>query len=589
MGFRSAFQTIRHPLARGGRIALMALAIAFALLASPAIDDASAQGFRLQGPRGGFVQPSMSRALSKKSGFVNNSGRLRGHVANGPTKPKGGMRGGGRDPNGNTADTRNPKGDRHPPRWPRRPVRVPGDVVVVAIPGGPPSGPPARVSGGQPPSNQPAQSGVGASTPSVLGRRYVPNEVVVEVAANVTSQTMTALARRHRLTQLEAINLQVTGTSIRRLRINDRRSVPAVVRALEAEGAVMTVQPNYIATLQERATRMVLPADIEPYAVNRLRVPEAHALATGEQVLVAIIDSGVDSAHPELAGMIVDTFDAIGSGDRVHPHGTAIVGAIAARARLRGTAPAAHFLLARAFGTQRNNNDGTSVNIIKAIDWAIARGARVINMSFAGPYDPMIQLAMRNAAAKGVVLIAAAGNMGAKSPPLYPAADPNVIAVTATDQLDGLFPQAVRGPHLAVAAPGVEVVVPAPNDTYQLTTGTSVAAAHVSGVAALLLERHPSVNARTVLEVLTATARNLNPRGRDDQYGWGLIDPAAALMELDSRIADGKLLATSKPPTTAAKATLPKSTGPKTAAPKTLAPSPASTNPGARPVPAPVR
>jgi subtilisin family serine protease len=191
---------------------------------------------------------------------------------------------------------------------------------------------------------------------------------------------------------------------------------------------------------------------------------------------------------------------------------------------------------------------------------------------------------MRNAAAKGIVLIAASGNMGPKSPPLYPAADPNVIAVTATDETDRLFPQAVRGPHVAVAAPGVDVAVPAPGDAYQLTTGTSVAAAHVSGVAALLLERHPSVNARTVLEVLTSTARNLNPKGRDDQYGWGLIDPGAALQELESRIADGKLLVTTKsapPNTAAAKST---TTGP--GSPRTAAPRPASAGqPGVRPAP----
>ena len=180
-----------------------------------------------------------------------------------------------------------------------------------------------------------------------------------------------------------------------------------------------------------------------------------------------------------------------------------------------------------AFSTStRQSPEATTRQIIAGIEWAINKGARIINMSFAGPYDPMIQLAMRNAAAKGVILIAASGNMGAKSPPLYPAADPNVIAVTATDESDTLFVQAVRGPHLAVAAPGVDVMVPAPDDTYQLTTGTSVAAAHVSGVAALLLERHPSIDARTVLEVLTSTARNLNAKGRDDQYGWGLIDPA---------------------------------------------------------------
>ena len=174
--------------------------------------------------------------------------------------------------------------------------------------------------------------------------------------------------------------------------------------------------------------------------------------------------------------------------------------------------------------------------------------------------------------------------MGAKSPPLYPAADPHVIAVTATDESDSLFAQAVRGPHLAVAAPGVDVMVPAPDDTYQLTTGTSVAAAHVSGVAALLLERHPSVDARTVLEVLTSTARNLNPKGRDDLYGWGLIDPAAALQELDSRIADGKLIATAKPAAPKAAATNAAAQGTprqSTAAPKTAAPNPNVPNPAA--------
>src|SRR5205085_1365271 len=116
---------------------------------------------------------------------------------------------------------------------------------------------------------------------------------------------------------------------------------------------------------------------------------------------------------------------------------------------------------------------------------------------------------------------------------------PNVIAVTATDEDDRLFAQAVRGPHVAIAAPGVGVVVPAPDNTYQLTTGTSVATAHVTGVAALLIERHPTVSAATVLEVLTSSAKRLAPKGRDDQFGWGLIDPASALADLDARLETG--------------------------------------------------
>ena len=157
---------------------------------------------------------------------------------------------------------------------------------------------------------------------------------------------------------------------------------------------------------------------------------------------------------------------------------------------------------------------------------AINKGARIINMSFAGPYDPMIQLAMRNAAAKGVILIAASGNMGPKSPPLYPAADPNVIAVTATDESDSLFTQAVRGPHLAVAAPGVNVMVPAPADTYQLTTGTSVATAHISGVVALMLERNAKLTPADVRKILSASAKRLGP---SNQFGAGLVDPVRAI------------------------------------------------------------
>src|SRR3989440_9812321 len=162
-------------------------------------------------------------------------------------------------------------------------------------------------------------------------------------------------------------------------------------------------------------------------------------------------------------------------------------------------------------------------------------------MSFAGPYDPMLALAMKKASEKGVILIAAVGNAGPKSPPLYPAADPHVIGVTATDETDKLYKGANVGAQVAVAAPGVNVMVPAPAEAYQLTTGTSVAAAHVSGVAALLLERHPDADAATVLEVLTASATKLGTDKRDDHFGWGLIDPLAALGELDARLADTKV------------------------------------------------
>jgi subtilisin family serine protease len=115
-----------------------------------------------------------------------------------------------------------------------------------------------------------------------------------------------------------------------------------------------------------------------------------------------------------------------------------------------------------------------------------------------------------------------------------------VIAVTATDENDKLFAQAVQGPHIAVAAPGVNIIEPAPNAGYQLTTGTSVATAHVSGVAALLIERNPALDPEAVHEILTMTAKHAGGKGRDDRLGWGLIDPTRALNEADARAAEAR-------------------------------------------------
>ena len=153
-------------------------------------------------------------------------------------------------------------------------------------------------------------------------------------------------------------------------------------------------------------------------------------------------------------------------------------------------------------------------------------------MSFAGPNDPEIARALAAARQKGVVLVAAAGNAGPKSAPLYPAADPSVIAVTATDADDNLLAAANRGRHIAVAAPGVDILGPAAGGGYQMSTGTSVAAAHISGVVALLLALQPTMAPEAVRKLLLSTALDLGPKGRDDQFGSGLADPYRAIVSL---------------------------------------------------------
>ena len=544
MGFRAAFTSAVRAVSRPHLILPAAFVAVITLLSPPAVEDASAQGFRMQGSRGGFSSTGPGRFQSSMNGgMVSKSAILQGgksatrfprgnNVVTGAGMGKGGMGGmsggmGGRHPD-TTADTRNPKGgDHRPPRRPRFPIPPivpPGGDTVVTLPGGPVSGPPSSGGGGggQPSSTPSAQSNL----PPTNWGRYVPNEVVVEVAATVSLETINALLRRHRLTQLETLNLQSSGTSIRRLRINDRRGVPAVVRALAAEGFM--VQPNLIATLQE-AVSALSQAALEQYALARMRMPEAHTLATGQRVLIAVIDSGADVQHPELAGMILDTFDAIGSGDRVHAHGTSIVGAIAARSRLRGTAPGAHILVARAFGTQRSSMDGTSTDIIKALEWSMHRGARVINMSFAGSRDPGIERRLATARERGIILVAAAGNAGPTSAPLYPAANPAVIAVTATDIDDRIYRSANRGNHVAIAAPGVDLWLPTVDGGYRRTSGTSFSAAEITGVIALMLERNPGLNPDAVRRALLSTARDLGDPGLDPLFGAGLVDAYQAV------------------------------------------------------------
>ena len=236
--------------------------------------------------------------------------------------------------------------------------------------------------------------------------------------------------------------------------------------------------------------------------------------------------------------MVAQRFSAVGGApEKPHAHGTGMAGAMAARQKLLGTAPDARLLAVHAFSSNAANFERTTFNILKGIDWSVGQGARIINMSFAGPKDPSIGRVLKLAYDKGTVLIAAAGNAGAKSPPLFPGADPFVIAVTATDVDDKLFTGANRGKYVSVAAPGVDILVPAPENNYQLTTGTSVAAAEVSGIVALLLERNPKLTPADIRRILTASARRLAPGDRDDNFGAGLIDPLKALQLADPRTA----------------------------------------------------
>lgn len=433
---------------------------------------------------------------------------------------------------------------------PRPPKPYPRPPIVIGIPpldpGGPrgpvapppslgsgPSGP-ATPSGGAPAGPR-FNGGPVAFAPAVNDPRFVPNEVLVSFPASIAPQAIVVFAQSQRLALLGIHHLTLINSAIYRFRITDGRAVPAVVRSLGSDRRVAAVQPNYVYALQSGAA--VGAGDPAQYALEKLKVREAHGRATGRNVLVAVIDSGIDTSHAELKDSVVGAFDSARSTAPLDPHGTAMASAIAAHGRLLGIAPTARLLSVRAFDGSSGTAQSTTTRILEGLQWAADAGARVVNMSFTGPADPRLHQMIASARARGVVVVAAAGNEGPRAPAAFPAAYPEVIAVTATDQADGLFARAVRGPHVAIAAPGVDVFVAMPDGGYTLTSGTSVAAAHVSGLAALLIERHPAITPEALRTLLQSSARDLGPQGRDDLFGAGLADAQRALDLLSPNMA----------------------------------------------------
>ena len=387
-------------------------------------------------------------------------------------------------------------------------------------------------SKGPPPRSQNAGAPRRGAAQAAANLRYITDQIIAEVDTAQADD----LARRHRLSRVASQELPFIDSAVSLFRITDRRSVENVRSELAADASVRSVQMNFRYVLQDQKS---VPSEGDPaqYALAKLRLPEAHALSRGSNVTVAVIDSGIDVTHPELKDAIAESFDALGAKEGPHVHGTGIAGAIVSHARLLGSAPKARILAIRAFGAAANGAESTSFVILKSLDFAASHGAQIVNMSFAGPKDPLVERGIAAAATRGMVLVAASGNAGPKSPPLYPAANPNVIAVSATDAHDRLFPASNRGSHIALAAPGVDIFLPAPGGKYQMTSGTSFSAAYVSGLAALMMERNPRLAPAEARAILTRTARDLGLPGRDDLFGAGEADAFGAV----TAVLDGAL------------------------------------------------
>lgn len=250
----------------------------------------------------------------------------------------------------------------------------------------------------------------------------------------------------------------------------------------------------------------------------------------GAPIRVGLIDSGVSPDHPALDGVEVRTWGC--DGRRIpEAHGTAVASLLAGTAS--GTAAAGTTLFAADIYCGRPTG-GAVTGFVEAMAWLARERVGVINLSLVGPHNALLQRATRALAERGHVLVAAVGNDGPAAPPLFPAAYPDVIGVTAVDRRERVLPEAGRGDHVEFAAPGSDLQAARPEGGREPVRGTSFAAPLVSRIAALHAPEPSADLAARVRVRLGNEAVDLGRNGRDDIYGYGLLGRDAVMQQADA-------------------------------------------------------
>ncbi|WP_442934270.1 S8 family serine peptidase [Micromonospora sp. CPCC 205539] len=273
----------------------------------------------------------------------------------------------------------------------------------------------------------------------------------------------------------------------------------------------------------------------DQWHLGYLGVSEAQQINRGDGVVVAVPDTGVEP-HPDLRENLLAGTDILSAGSSdgrrdENSHGTGMAGLIAAHGQganvgALGIAPGARILPIR---TSLTDQDGDSDNLAAGIEFAVSQRAGVISVSSVAGPNTRLQRAVETALHANIVIVAGAGNAPRDGSVGFPAAYPGVIAVGGIDRSGNHAAVSVTGPEIDVVAPAVDIYSTSIDGKYRRGTGTSDATAIVAGAAALIRSKYPYLPAREVAHRLTATAIDKGPPGRDDEYGYGVIDLVGAL------------------------------------------------------------
>jgi len=312
--------------------------------------------------------------------------------------------------------------------------------------------------------------------------------------------------------------------------------VPAMAATIP-QAAVAALERNPKVAYVEGDGECYALAETLPWGVDRIDAELVHPTTKGSGINVAVIDTGIDTTHPDLDGNYAGGYDFVNKDSDPQDdngHGTHCAGIIAAEDNdigVIGVAPEASLYALKVLDAR---GGGSYSDVIAAIQWAVDHSMRIASMSLGGSfYSEALETACKNAYEAGVLLVAAAGNSGNRSGKgdnvTYPARFDSVIAVAATDTRNRRASWSSTGPAVELAAPGVNIYSTLLNGRYGTMSGTSMACPHVSGAAALVMAAHPGLPADGVRQQLDGTAMDLGVSGRDPWYGYGLVNAFRAV------------------------------------------------------------
>ncbi len=364
---------------------------------------------------------------------------------------------------------------------------------------------------------------VTASAPIDVAKDEAGNDMRANEIVVMLSQAEDSRLRAMGYAVLGQQSLGTLGGEIVRLRVAGGSSPSQALAAIAQAVPGAVAASNHLYRVADRSSQVV----------GKLhRAAHGKPDADLNDAVVGVIDTPVDRAYPELGNAVVETRSFADGAQGKSVHGTAVAELIA-RQKLRVDA-------ANVFSSDVTGQDAATTDaIVAAIDWLVSKGVPVINMSIEGPDNAALREAVRRAESKGVAIVAAAGNDGPAAPPVYPAALPGVVAVTAIDSHDQVYRYANRGAYISFAALGVDVDTALPPKSVQRSSGTSFAAPVVSGLLARLSEGHAPFDMGAALDTLKKSARHLGEPGRNAVFGYGALDMSVPIKRMAARPQSG--------------------------------------------------